>query len=407
MTNTSSPQIADRRARKNVVVLIAAQAILGAQMPINFVLGGLSGQMLATDKCLATLPISLIVLGSMITAPFLSNFMASHGRRAGFVVGASAGAVGAATCAYGLYIGSFMVFLIGAFITGIYMSANSFYRFAAMDTASDAFKPKAVSYVMAGGLMAAIIGPQLVKFTDGATDIPFMGGYFAAMLLNVFGVLIFLALDIPKPPKAAPGDAPMRSRRELLRSPVILVAIICAMVGYGLMNLVMTSTPLAVVGCGFSTGDAADVVMAHVLAMFVPSFFTGHLIARYGPKMIVSIGLVILCAAALVALSGVTLTNFFVALVLLGIGWNFSFIGGTALLATGHSVQERARAQGMNDFVVFGFVTMASLASGGLMNCSGGDPVQGWSLVNYAVAPPVILAGFALIWLTRMQRKAA
>jgi MFS family permease len=186
----------------------------------------------------------------------------------------------------------------------------------------------------------------------------------------------------------------------------VAVAIICAMVSYALMNLVMTSTPLAVVGCGYEQGNAADVVTAHVLAMFIPSFFTGHLIARFGVERIVAIGLAILASAGVVGLSGVELPQFFGALVLLGIGWNFGFIGATTMLAGAHAPEERGRVQGMNDMIVFGCVTLASLASGGLMNCSGGTAQEGWTAVNLAMAPFLMLAGGALIWLVMQPKKA-
>ena len=182
---------------------------------------------------------------------------------------------------------------------------------------------------------------------------------------------------------------------------------ICAMVSYALMNLVMTSTPLAVVGCGFAKTDAADVVSVHVLAMFAPSFFTGHLIARFGAERIVATGLTILAGAAVVGLMGVDLAHFFVALALLGIGWNFGFIGATAMLASAHRPEERGRMQGLNDLMVFGFVTMGSLASGGLMNCAGGSAEQGWAAVNVATAPFLALAGGALIWLVTRRARAA
>ncbi len=191
----------------------------------------------------------------------------------------------------------------------------------------------------------------------------------------------------------------MRSRLDLLRTPRIAVAMVCAMVSYALMNLVMTSTPLAVVGCGFATAQAANVVSGHVLAMFAPSFFTGPLIARFGVERVVATGLVILAAAGAVGLSGVTLGHFTVALMLLGLGWNFAFIGATAMLTAAHTPEERGRVQGMNDFAVFGLVCLASLASGGLMNCTGGDVVAGWTAVNLAMAPLLTAAGGALIWL--------
>ncbi|MGE4326892.1 MAG: MFS transporter [Pseudodonghicola sp.] len=392
-------EIDDSKARRNVAVLVAAQAFLGAQMPMIFTVGGLAGQSLATNACLATLPISLIVLGSMLAATPISAIMQKWGRRAGFWLGTLGGALGGSIGALGLYYSSFPLFLLGSFCTGFYMSAQGFYRFAAADTASDAFRPKAISYVMAGGLLSALIGPQLVKVTSQAMVIPFLGTYLAVIGVNLIGSLLFLFINIPKP-KAPAADAPRgRTRWELITTPRIAVAVICAMVSYALMNLVMTSTPLAVVGCGYNQGNAADVVSSHVLAMYIPSFFTGHLIARFGVEKIVAAGLAILAGAGAVALSGVQLENFFLALILLGIGWNFGFIGATTMLAGAHAPEERGRMQGLNDLLVFGGVTMASLASGGLMNCSGGTPQEGWTAVNMAMAPLLMLAGAALLWL--------
>lgn len=392
-------------AKRNVMILVLAQAVLGAQMPMIFTIGGLAGQTLATNACFATLPISLIVLGSMISATPMSLIMQKYGRRFGFFIGAFGGAIGGAIGAYGLYSHSFTVFLIGSFLTGIYMSAQGFYRFAAADTASDDFRPKAISYVMAGGLASAIIGPQLVKVTSQSMVVPFMGAYMAVIAINIVGSLLFFFINIPTPQRPA-ADAPKgRSRWQLLTSPAIAVAVICGMVSYALMNLVMTSTPLAVVGCGFTQNTAADVVSAHVLAMFIPSFFTGHLIARFGVKPIIATGLVILGVAGLVALQGVGVENFFLALILLGIGWNFGFIGATTMLASSHSPSEKGIVQGMNDLIVFGGVTVASLASGGLMNCSGGSAIQGWTAVNIAMVPFLALAGAALIWLTFKLRE--
>lgn len=402
--------IDDRRAKRNVAVLVAAQAILGAQMPMLFIIGGLAGQSLAWNICLATLPISFIVFGSMITAPWLSPLMQRRGRRFGFVLGAVAGGVGALFAAYGLYTASFGWMLFGSLITGVYMSAQGFYRFAATDTASEAFRPKAISYVMAGGLISAILGPQLNKLVQDAYVIPFLGTYLAVAALNIIGMILFYWLDLPKGSKSEPAvENPLvvRTRRELLRDPRIVVAIICAMVAYSLMNLVMTSTPLAVIGHGFTKNNANDIVSLHVIAMFLPSFFTGHLITRFGVEKIIAAGLVILLGAGIVALSGVALPNFFLALFLLGIGWNFGFIGATSMLTASHAPHERGVAQGMNDMIVFGMVTVASLASGGLMNCSGGTAVEGWTAVNFAMVPFLLLAVGALIWLTVSTRKLA
>jgi MFS family permease len=408
MSAADLPLPDDARARRNVRVLVAAQGILGAQMPVHFVLGGLAGQMLSPNPCLATLPISLTVFGTMLAAPFLAAFMQRFGRRPGFFVGAAGGGSGATLCMLGLLQNSFGLFLVGSALTGLYMSAQGFYRFAATDAASEGFRPKAISYVMAAGLVSAIIGPQLVKlFADALAPIPFAGAYGAVVLLNLIGATVFFFLDSPSP-KPPAADAPRaRTRRELLRDPTIAVAMICAMVSYALMNLVMTSTPLAVVGCGFATADAADVVMAHVLAMFAPSFVTGHLIARFGSVRVIAAGLVTLGAAGGVALDGVSLGHFNLALVLLGIGWNFGFIGATSMLAGAHRPEERGRVQGMNDAAVFGLVGVASLASGGLMNCIGTDPVQGWTAVNLAMIPFLALAAAALLWLTLSRPRAA
>ena len=383
--------------------MIAAQAVLGAQMPMLFIVAGLAGQSFSTNICWATLPISLIVFGSMTTAPWLSSLMQNYGRRLGFIIGTLSGAVGGLLGAYALFISSFPLFLLASYFTGIYMSAQAFLRFAAIDTASEEFRPKAISYLMAAGLIPAIVGPQLVKLTSDAYLVPFMGVYLSVVAINLIGSLLFLFLKIPLSEKLSKTNHLGRSRLKLLQSPKILVSIICAMVSYALMNLVMTSTPLAVVGCGYSQSNAADIVMMHVLGMFIPSFFTGHLIARYGAPRIVSIGLIILGGAGISNIVGVELVNFYIGLILLGIGWNFGFIGATTMLALAHEPNERGSVQGMNDFFVFGFVTIASLASGSLMNCSGGTSLEGWTSVNIAMLPFLILAGGSLVWISKQK----
>ena len=388
-------------AKRNVAVLICAQAILGSQMPMIFTVGGLAGQSLASNACFATLPISMIVLGSMLTASPLSNLMQKFGRKFGFFIGAIGGLTGGIIGAVGLATGSFAIFLMGSFLTGIYMSAQGFYRFAATDTATKSFKPKAISYVMAGGLASAIIVPQIVKVTAEAMVIPFLGTYIAVVILNFLGSFLFLLLKIPKLAKKNIYDPNKRSNKQLVSTPRIAVAMICAMVSYAMMNLVMTSTPLAVVGCGYSPSDAANVVSAHVIAMFLPSFFTGHLITRYGEELIVGIGLFFLALAGIVALSGVNLENFFLALVFIGLGWNFGFIGATTMLTNSHSEAERGRIQGMNDLFVFGGVTVASFSSGGLMNCTGGNHLTGWTSVNLAIFPMLLIAAATLVWLMK------
>jgi MFS family permease len=398
----SAPLHDDRVAKRNVAVLVAAQALLGAQMPILFILGGLSGQLLAENKALATLPISIIVMVSTCAAPLLSGFMARHGRQAGFLIGALSGAAGGGLGALALIEGSFQLLVFAAGFNGVYMAAQGFYRFAAADSASPQFRPKAISWVLAGGLLSALVGPELVKLTrDALAPVPFAGAYLSIAALNLFGGLVFFFLDAPAPTAAQRRGDTGRPLLEIVREPRVAVAMICAMVSYALMNLVMTSTPLAIVACGYDPDDAAGVVQAHVLAMFAPSFFTGHLIARWGVERVIAVGLVLLAGCGAVALTGVELETFYVALILLGVGWNFGFIGATSMLAGAHRPEERGKVQGLNDFCVFGLVSVASLSSGALMNQIG------WDAVNLAMAPFLTLAGAALIWIALTRRAAA
>ncbi len=395
----------DPRTRRNIIVLVLAQALIGAQMPMIFTMGGLAGQSLASNPCLATFPISLIMFGSMLAANPLASIMRLYGRRVGFWLGIVCGALGSALAAYGLYISSFTLFLCGSFITGVYMSAQGFYRFAAADTADVSIQPKAISYVMGGGLIAAIIGPQLIKWTSDLFVIPFLGSYLTIIAINFVGIALISQIDIPRPQADGHPHLSPRPNRELLQQKPNIVAMICAMVSFALMSLVMTSAPLAVVGCGFGRNAAADIVSSHVLAMYIPSFFTGHLINRFGTTRIISLGLMILACAGFVSLLGVDLTHFFITMVLLGIGWNFGFIGATTLLTQSHESRDKERVQGLNDFIVFGGVTLSSLASGGLMNCSGGTVLAGWSAVNMAMLPFLALAAASLLWL-RFPRRA-
>ena len=401
---------ADQRAKRNVLILSGAQALLGSQVTMIFVIGGLAGMLLAPNPCLGTLPISMIVFGSMTTAPWLSAFMQRNGRTAGLWLGSFGGFLGSGICALALVLGNFPLFLLGSYCTGIYVSSQGFFRFAATDTASPEYKPKAISYVLAGGLASAVIGPQIAGYLSignvDATATRYLGVYIAAMGINVIGALLFLGLDIPHRSASETELRPPQSRRVLLRTPAIVASMIVGAVSYSLMSLVMTSTPIAVVACGYRELDASGVVSAHVLAMFGPSFFTGHLIARFGAERIAGAGLFLLTLAGAVALMGVELANFYVALILLGLGWNFGLIGATAMLEKATPEPDRNRVQGLNELIVYGAVTVASLASGGLLNCSGGEPIDGWALVNWAMIPFVILAFGTLAWLAHRQGSA-
>ncbi|HPQ94329.1 MAG TPA: MFS transporter [Thiolinea sp.] len=384
----------DRIARRNVAVLVMAQTLFGAQMPMLIIFGGLAGSFLADNKALATLPISIMMLMTMFMATPISLFMGRYGRRAGFLIGISAGAAGGLLGALALYERAFWLLLVAALFSGIYQSCHGFYRFAAADTASDTFRPRAISWVLAGGLGAALLGPELgARLHDAIPLTPFAGAYLAIAALNIVFAPILLLLNIPCPQTDATAGPARSPLLQALRRPPVAVAILCGMVSYALMTLMMTTTPLAMQGCGFATETAADVVRWHVIAMFAPSFITGDLIRRFGNLRIIAIGLGLLALSGVIALLDVRLPNFYIALMLLGAGWNFGFIGATTLLASAVKPEERSRVQGFNDFCVFGLVTVASFSSGGLLNWSG------WAAVQLAMPPFLVAAAIGLVWL--------
>jgi MFS family permease len=390
---------ADGRAKRNVAVLVFAHAILGSQLAINIIIAGLAGAVLADDPSLATLPISIVVVGSLLTAPMMSLFMGRYGRRAGFWVAALAGAVASALCARALFIDSFGLFLAGSVLLGVYQATQGFFRFAATETASESFKPKAISWVLAGGLLSALLGPQIATLTSAAVgSVPYAGAYIAMIALNVIGAVGLFFLDIPTPPRAAKADDTGRPLAVIARQPVFLVAVLSAMVGFSAMSLVMTSTPLAMVAHGFTPDHATDVVRWHIVAMFAPSFFTGSVIVRFGRLPVIALGLVLLGVCGLIAIAGVDLQHFYLALVALGLGWNFSYIGATSLLGTTHTRAEQAKVQGLNDFLVLGLVAVGSFGSGALLDAVG------WNAVQYAMAPALLLALAGVTWLAFARR---
>ena len=391
--------------RRNILALATAQAVLGSQMPMYIILGGLVGQSLASNVCYATLPISLLIVGSMVSAPVLSNLMQSTTRRLGLVVGNLAGLIGSLTSLLGIFLGSFEIFSLGSFVSGAYMASQAFYRFTATDDCEDQFKARAISTVLSGGLIAAILGPSLVKISLNLNNsVPFLYSYLAIVMLNCLGPFILSHVKPIPPPKSYQGnikdnDKLNRPLITIFKSPVIFVSISCSMIAYGVMNLIMTSSPIAIVGCGFGTNQAANVVSAHALAMFAPSFITGKLIEKYGEKSIVSTGMILFLLAVLIAYQGVDISNFYISLILIGIGWNFGFIGSTSLLTKNHYPSERGKVQGVNDFFVFGFVALSSVTSGWLMNCSANSSQLGWKVVNLTATPLVIFALISMICL--------
>ncbi len=404
----------DKRSFKNAFILSIAQAILGSQMPIYIILGGLVGQSLSKNICFSTLPISLLIIGSMTSAPILSKLMQDHGRRIGLTLGNIGGLIGSLISLVAIYNQSFSFFMLGSFICGIYMSSQGFYRFAAADTCEQKFKARAISFVLTGGLIAAVLGPSIVKISLTIDNpVPFFYPYMAIVFLNLIGPALFMFLDIPKTeePESSVNkfdivnnETSNRSLFQMLENPIIVISILCAMVTYGLMNLVMTATPMAIVGCGFTAGDAASVVSAHALAMYLPSFFTGRLIEKIGEKKVILFGMLLLILSVIIALINNSLSNFYLSLILVGLGWNFGFIGSTSLLTKHHSFVEKGKIQGLNDFCIFGFVAFASLTSGFLMNCSSSSPELGWQLINLAATPFIALAIFSVLFLYLLNR---
>ncbi len=304
-------------------------------------------------------------------------------------------AAASALSAYAIVIGSFWLFLAASMGYGVYQSCQNLFRFAATDDAPDHFKPKAMSYVMLGGLAGPFIGPFIAaNFANALDPFPLAGAYAALVGLNVIGAFPLLFLDTPpqqKPSAADKADTPRRSLWKALSEPGVMPAIFCAMVSYATMSLVMTSTSSAMVGCGHNSDQAILVISAHVIAMFAPSFFTGSLIARFGHGPIILTGLMLYVACAIVAQTGLGLGEFSVALILLGVGWNFSFIGASSLLTERHRPEDRARVQAVNEVAVFGFMALASLSSGILLNAFG------WEIVTLATLPAVGIAAIVTL----------
>lgn len=353
----------------------------------------LAGASLTPNPILATLPLSLQFIATMAATIPASLFMRRFGRRAGFGLGAACGIAGAGLSLLALLWHDFLLFCLAALLIGVLNGCAAFYRFAAADTADPAFRAKAISLVMAGGVVAAFIGPNLAKLGVDAIAGTIYAGSFALLAgVHLLALLMLSGIDIPKPAAVGPGQsgAPWA---VILRRPAFLVAMFAAVAGYASMNLVMTATPLSMVGHHHPFDHAATVIQWHVFAMFAPSFFTGHLIARFGVHRVIATGALLILACVGINLSGTDFPNYIVALVLLGVGWNFMFIGATALLTATHDAAERARVQGLNEFVIFGAVALASLASGAVQH------QLGWIFVNLVVTPLVLAALVAVLWL--------
>ncbi|WP_262271269.1 MFS transporter [Microvirga yunnanensis] len=387
----------DAVAKHNAVVLAVAMALGGSSPAIVVSLGGLVGQSLAWNKDLATLPVSLLNLGLALGTIPAAMLMRKAGRRFGYIVGAGIGLSGGCLAAFGIASFSFTLFCLGTLIIGSYGSFNQSYRFAATDAASERFKPKAISWVMTGGLAAGVIGPQTVIWTrDAVQAAPFAGAFLAQATLALLSMIVVSFLR-PAPLGVASTKAAGRPLIEIVRQPRFIAAAVTGLVSYSLMTFVMTAAPLAMIGCGHSVGVAALGIQWHILAMFGPSFFTGRLIARFGKRPVTAAGLVLIALSALIGLSGIGIPHFWTALILLGLGWNFGFIGATSMVTDCYRPEERAKVQAANDFLIFGSVAAASFSSGKLLSAGG------WESVNWLVFPPVAIALLLLAWQQRTK----
>ncbi|WP_332685160.1 MFS transporter [Bosea sp. (in: a-proteobacteria)] len=390
----------DALAKRNALVLACAQSLGGASPAIVVSLGGIVGSQLVADQTFATVPVSLMQLGIACGVIPAAMLMRRLGRRSGYLIGALIGIVGASVAATGTGGRMFWLFCLGTFLCGVYGAFVQSYRFAAADTASESFRPRAISWVMFGGLAAGVIGPQSVYWTRDLTPgAPFAASFLAQGVLAMLAIGVILMLRAPPVAQVRSGGG--RPLSEIMRQPKFIASVTAALVAYGLMSFVMTAAPLAMVACGHSIGDAALGIQWHILGMFGPSFFTGRLIARFGKEKITALGLLLTALAAVVGLAGLSIAHFWVALVLLGIGWNLGFIGATALVTDCYRPEERVKVQAANDFLVFGSVAIASFSAGGLLSTGG------WESVNWLVFPPVVVALALVAWQALRRRPAA
>ena len=387
----------DRLARRNALILGLAQALAGGNNTVIIGTAGIVGAILAPDKALATVPISTYVIG-MWAGTLPTGFIAKRfGRLAAFEVGAFCGMLAGLVCATAVIIGSFWLLCAGTMFGGLYASAHQSYRFAAADTASEAFKPKAISWVLAGGVLAGVFGPQLIIATKGILpQYQFAASYFAQAVVAVVAAVVLTFVRIPVPVRGA-DETGGRPLAEIFRQRNLIAAVICGVASYAMMNLIMTSAPVAMIDCNHSVDNAALGLQWHVMAMFGPSFFTGALIARWGAGSVIAAGLAIMAVGGVVGITGISVAHFWIDLILLGLGWNFSFVGATAMVTDCHRPNERNKVQAVNDFLVFGSLVVSSFASGQLLVNFG------WPVVNQVVILVVAVAVVALIWVKSLR----
>lgn len=384
--------------RWNVALLALGQGLLLINGVTMIAVSGLVGLALAGNRQLATLPVTFAVIGTALTTIPAAYLMKHHGRRRGFMLGALLGITSALICALAVYERQFWLLCVGTLIGGMYNAIGQQYRFAAADVADMSWRPRAISLTLAGGILGGVLGPELSKHTRGLMEPAFLGSYLALAVIGVIALVLSSRLHVP-PLSAQAQHAPGRPLSVIARQPAYLTALLAAACGYGVMNLLMTATPLAMDICSHPFASVAFILEWHVIGMFGPSFFTGSLIKRFGIGPILLTGAAAMFACIGIAVSGVSLMHFWWALTLLGIGWNFLFLGGTALLTETYRPEERAKAQGFNDFVVFTVQGVTSLASGATISAAG------WSSLNLMAAPLVALTAVATIWWWMSQRR--
>ena len=388
--------------RRNVTLLAVAQALFMTTQSMGIATTPLAGHsLLGADKSLATLPIFLTHAGIMVATIPGSLLMGRIGRRAGFSIGALLTVVFGLLAATAVWHKSFELLCLAAFLQGTGAAFAWYYRFAAADASPPSFRPKAISYVMAGGIAAGLIGPEIAKRTvDWLAPVTFMGVYVAVGIVGAASLLLMQALRIPRLTAAeqAQGGRPLG---EIMRQPAFIGALTSSMLGYGVMTLVMSATPLAMLACGFNFGQSASVIQAHIIAMFLPSFFTGHLIQKAGVLTVIAAGAAIQVGCALINLAGVEWINFALANALVGLGWNFTFVGGSTLLTTTYQPAERAKVQGLHDFLVYATTATAAALSGFL------QAQAGWTVINLATLPLMASVMLMTVWLRSHQRRVA
>ncbi|MEQ1954812.1 MFS transporter [Mesorhizobium yinganensis] len=387
--------VAEREARRTAIILASSQAIVGSAAPIAISLGGLAGfYLLGADKSLATAPVTGFNVGVALGALPAAAIIKAFGQKNGFQLGTSITALGGLVATFALYQSAFWLFAFGLLIIGLGGAFVQQFRFAAADNAPPEFKARAISFVLAGGIITAILGPQIVIHTrELLAPVMFAGSFASILVLAAVGALILSFLRV-RPHAASTHGADHAAARPLgkiVSQPRFIVGLGCAVGAYALMSFVMTGAPLAMVGCGFSPDDATLGISWHVMAMFGPSFFTGRLIHRFGVERIMAFGLMLLMLCGVVALSGIALWQFWSALILLGLGWNFGFIGATAMVAATYRPSEKGKVQGLHDFVLFGSVAFASLMSGAVYNA------WGWEMLNWIIFPVTMVCFVALL----------